>query len=380
MMQKEMISTDRLKSLLESFIFVSESPVTSQQAFKALQGFFQKENNNEESENNSEEKLAEESVKGEALLEKTGEENLEAQQGIEEVDTEKSPELILLEASEPSDAQEIQEEDLLTLSFVKNLFKEIQEAYAQNEYRGIELVELAGAWQFRTRAENADFLRSVYQPKPTKLSKPALETLAIIAYKQPLTRSEIDEVRGVDSGGVLKKLLEKNLIRMMGKKEEAGKPVLYGTTSAFLELFQLSSLKDLPSLRDYSELEEEFFQAQLDSNQSDQDKSSEAKLSDLFGGSSLSQLEELSQEENEVLDELEANLKDLRKVEKSVFPPEADDEESSQIASQETSNPAPENSTEQNKSQSEVVKSDIESEMNALLEASESSQDQSESA
>ena len=90
-----------------------------------------------------------------------------------------------------------------------------------------------------------------------RLSRAALETLAIIAYRQPLTRPEVDDLRGVDCGGVLKLLLERGLVKIIGKKDEPGRPLLYGTTSAFLELFGLKSLRDLPTLRQFTELTEE---------------------------------------------------------------------------------------------------------------------------
>jgi segregation and condensation protein B len=95
------------------------------------------------------------------------------------------------------------------------------------------------------------------QQKPTRLSRAQLEALSIIAYRQPVTRPEIDDVRGVDSGSALKLLLERNLIKIIGKKEEAGRPLLYGTSTDFLELFGLKNLRDLPTLREFSELTQE---------------------------------------------------------------------------------------------------------------------------
>jgi segregation and condensation protein B len=123
--------------------------------------------------------------------------------------------------------------------------------------RGIALDEIAGGFQFRTSARFAPFVRMLVQQKPTKLSRAQLEALSIIAYRQPVTRPEIDDVRGVDSGSALKTLLERNLIKIIGKKEEAGRPMLYGTTSDFLELFGLKNLRDLPTLREFAELTQE---------------------------------------------------------------------------------------------------------------------------
>jgi hypothetical protein len=100
-------------------------------------------------------------------------------------------------------------------------------------------------------------VRDLTKQKPVKLSRAQVETLAIIAYRQPVTRPEIDDVRGVDSGPVLKVLLERDLVRILGKRDEPGRPLIYGTTNVFLEFFGLKSLKDLPTLREFTELTEE---------------------------------------------------------------------------------------------------------------------------
>jgi segregation and condensation protein B len=121
---------------------------------------------------------------------------------------------------------------------------------------------VAGGWQFRTDPDSGDFVRRFLRVKPHRLTRAALETLAIIAYRQPVTRPEIEDVRGVDSGAVVKALLERRLIKILGKKEEPGRPLLYGTTKEFLEFFNLRDLKDLPTLREFHELSEEH-QAQV---------------------------------------------------------------------------------------------------------------------
>lgn len=123
--------------------------------------------------------------------------------------------------------------------------------------RGIILEEISKGFQFRTHPKNAAVIREVFKLKPLKISKAALETLAIVAYRQPLTRAETEQIRGVDCGGVLKYLFEKELVRVIGRKEEPGRPIIYGTTNAFLELFGLKSLSDLPALHEFSELWEE---------------------------------------------------------------------------------------------------------------------------
>jgi segregation and condensation protein B len=128
--------------------------------------------------------------------------------------------------------------------------------------RGFQLHQVAGGYQFRTNPENAQWVQKLLASKPVRLTRAQIETLAICSYRQPVTRPEIDEIRGVDSGGTLKTLLDRTLIRIVGKKEEPGRPILYGTTKEFLEFFNLRDLKDLPTLREFHELSEEH-QAQV---------------------------------------------------------------------------------------------------------------------
>jgi segregation and condensation protein B len=122
---------------------------------------------------------------------------------------------------------------------------------------GLQVVRVAGGYQMCTRPEYADAVARFLRPGAHRLSRQALETLAIIAYRQPVTRPEIDEIRGVDCGGTLKLLLDRSLIRVLGKKEEPGRPLLYGTSKEFLEFFNLKDLRDLPTLREFHELTEE---------------------------------------------------------------------------------------------------------------------------
>ena len=126
-----------------------------------------------------------------------------------------------------------------------------------NESRGFQLHQVAGGYQYRTNPDNATWVQKLLASKPVRLTRAQIETLAICSYRQPVTRPEIDEIRGVDSGGTLKTLLDRSLIRIVGKKEEPGRPILYGTTREFLEFFNLRDLKDLPTLREFHELSEE---------------------------------------------------------------------------------------------------------------------------
>lgn len=123
--------------------------------------------------------------------------------------------------------------------------------------RGVELVSHGGAYRFRTRPANAPFVRDLVSAKPTKLSRTQLETLAIIAYRQPITRPELEEIRGVDSGNAVKILCERGLAKAIGRKEEPGRPLIYGTSRSFLELFGFESLRDLPTLQEFTELSDD---------------------------------------------------------------------------------------------------------------------------
>ncbi len=123
--------------------------------------------------------------------------------------------------------------------------------------RGFRIDEVAGGLQFRTVPENAAFVRRYLSAKPQKLSKPALETLSIIAYRQPVTKPEVEAIRGVDVGAAMKNLLDRDFIRILGKKDEIGRPIIYGTTEVFLEFFGLRSLAELPTLREFHDLDDE---------------------------------------------------------------------------------------------------------------------------
>ena len=118
--------------------------------------------------------------------------------------------------------------------------------------RGFQLIKVAGGYQFRTHPEHSEVLQKLLEDKPARLSASALEVLAIVAYKQPVSRADIDSVRGVDSGHLMKGLLEKNLVRTLGHAETPGRPLLYGTTPYFLEVFSLGSLDDLPQMDEIS--------------------------------------------------------------------------------------------------------------------------------
>ena len=139
-----------------------------------------------------------------------------------------------------------------TLSNIKNALEELQSEY-DTMGRSFVLKEVAQGYQFRTKSEYAQFILRMLKASPTRLSRAALETLAIIAYKQPILRHEIERLRGVDVGGILRTLLEKDLIRIMGRKSLPGRPLIYGTAKKFLEVFDLRDLESLPKLKEIKE-------------------------------------------------------------------------------------------------------------------------------
>ncbi len=119
---------------------------------------------------------------------------------------------------------------------------------------GIRVLRVAGGYRLRTDPASAPWVRRFTGRRPVRLSRAALESLAIVAYRQPVTRAEVDSVRGVDSSVVLRSMLEKDLLRIVGRKDEPGRPMLYGTTRTFLEVFGLDRLADLPSLKEFTDL------------------------------------------------------------------------------------------------------------------------------
>jgi len=134
--------------------------------------------------------------------------------------------------------------------------EELRQEYADDKH-GFFLAEVAQGYQFRSKPEYGDWIRKLKRISPARLSQAALETLAIIAYKQPILRSEIENVRGVDVGGILRLLLEKHLIKMLGRKNVPGRPIIYGTTQKFLEFFSLKDISSLPTLEEMGELIEQ---------------------------------------------------------------------------------------------------------------------------
>ncbi len=139
---------------------------------------------------------------------------------------------------------------------VKKAVAELAKALEEN-HSALQVVETAGGYRLVTRKELGPWIRKLVRPRKVRLSAASLEVLAIIAYKQPVTTPEVEAIRGVNSAGVMKTLLERNLIRVAGRMDAVGNPIMYATTREFLEYFGLRSLKDLPALKEFQEIIEE---------------------------------------------------------------------------------------------------------------------------
>jgi segregation and condensation protein B len=161
-------------------------------------------------------------------------------------------EALLFSAGEPVTATELAsalgEVDAIA---VRDALRELEKTTAD---RGVRVVQISGGWQMRTDARFADAIVRLRGGRPLMMSRAALETLSVVAYRQPVTRQEIDDIRGVSSGGVVKTLIDKGYLRVVGRREEPGRPLEYGTTPTFLEMFELSGLDDLPTLAERAEL------------------------------------------------------------------------------------------------------------------------------
>jgi segregation and condensation protein B len=177
---------------------------------------------------------------------------------METADIKKIIEALLFTTDQPISENSIKNVlgDLVAGQSIEQMVKEIGEEYAQRK-APVELRFVAGGWQFSTGREFSPWIKKLYKEKTTlRLSNSALETLSIVAYKQPIARSEIEEIRGVEVSGVLETLLERKLVRIVGRKETIGRPLLYGTSQEFLRHFGLGHLSELPSLEEMNPPEE----------------------------------------------------------------------------------------------------------------------------
>lgn len=224
------------------------------------------------------------------------EEALENGDGQEGSAEEQAPQLanlpriisLLFVCAKPVTSEALADAAHLEIAEVEDLLAQIREMFTPEEH-GFSLHEVAGGWQFRTAPAATRYIRRLIPVKVRRLSRAAAETLAIIAYKQPVERSEIEGIRGVDALPTLRTLLEAKLIRIVGKQDSPGQPVLYGTTVAFLEKFGLRDLSDLPSLRELEQLLAE-------PGESEQEEAEAASAADAVDGSLADGVEVLATE------------------------------------------------------------------------------------
>jgi len=179
-------------------------------------------------------------------------------------------ETLLFISTEPLSLDKISELVDTEKNQVKEIIDELCKEYST---RGFQIQEIAEGYLFTTRAEYAPWIKKLYKDRITlKLSSAALETLSIIAYKQPISRAEIEEIRGVEVIAVLETLIEKKLVRVCGRKETLGRPLLYGTTNEFLKYFGLKSLSDIPALEEFKEIALEIEEPVVEENQLESQK------------------------------------------------------------------------------------------------------------
>lgn len=176
----------------------------------------------------------------------------------DEIDKKKIIEAAIFAAGEPVTLERLiqlfPEDDQVSKADMKTLLAQIEEAY---EARGVELVQVASGYRFQAKQECAPWLQRLWEKKPTRYTRAFLETLVLIAYRQPITRGEIEEVRGVVvSSNIMRQLLEREWVKIVGYKDVPGKPALFSTTKQFLDYFSLQSLSDLPELQDMLDLDE----------------------------------------------------------------------------------------------------------------------------
>jgi segregation and condensation protein B len=206
---------------------------------------------------------------------------------------------LLFVSDKPLSLEQLYESTGIERPLLEAALEQLVASHREGE-SGIVLHEVDAAWQFRTDPHSAEYVRRFLRVKPQRLTRAALETLAIIAYRQPVTRPEVEDIRGVDSGAVIKALLDRRLIKILGKKEEVGRPMLYGTTREFLEFFALKDLSSLPTLREFHELTEEH--QEIVEKESPAVEGTVAQLSD---PSFQQKLDETQERSEEALRELE---------------------------------------------------------------------------
>jgi len=192
-------------------------------------------------------------------------------------DLKKALEAFLLVSSSPVHVAQVKETLGKNEEDIRAAFEELKTKY-ENDNAAFKIIEVAGGYRLSTSPDVANYLKKWFRGQKPRLSKASLETLSIIAYKQPITRSDMEAIRGVNIDGALGTLLDRGLIRIVGRKETVGRPFVYGTTRLFLEHFGLNTLRDLPALNEFAEIDlREDEKEKLDSLKPSEDKAVQPK-------------------------------------------------------------------------------------------------------
>ena len=215
-------------------------------------------------------------------------------------------EAVLMSAEKPLKVNEIEtlfagDADMPSRDEIRKTLKQLGEDY---ENRGFELREVASGFRIQVREDYSAWVGRLWEEKPARYSRALLETIALIAYRQPITRGEIEEVRGVSvSSNIIKTLMEREWIKVLGHKDVPGKPALYGTTKEFLDYFNLKSLEDLPSLAEIRDLDQIHQELDLDIDNTDTpDHSSDVESTDTDSDTGLEEVDEATEQADEAAD------------------------------------------------------------------------------
>lgn len=202
---------------------------------------------------------------------------------------------------------EIFEDEEVPIFHVKEALQALRHYY-ESENRGIILEEVAGGYQLRTKALHSHYVKRLIKKKSFRFSPSAMEVLSIIAYRQPCIKSDVDQLRGVESGYLVRNLMDKGLVKFFKKSDLPGRPMLYATTQKFLEVFHLKSLKDLPSLKEIEDLPPEKSQALSEEGQTKKEKGVLKSLSHMFSIEKKEQAEKREKEDEEILKKISERI------------------------------------------------------------------------
>lgn len=326
-----MLENHTLKAILEALLFVSDKPVTLRHMTAKIRSVIRREKAamlGDEAVMPTQDETNAKADVSEAMIEQTDDVLVESvvHETCEEFEAGKTVESVAVESSDAAPQADAQSDAVLdqlltkqkeldddvTTEQIKQLLFAIEEDLNRTD-RGLELVQVARGYQLRTKYDISCYLKDDKKPAPSRLSPSSLETLAIVAYEQPVGRNRVEDIRGVDCGGVLKTLLDKDLVRIVGRSDEPGRPLVYGTTNKFLEVFGLPSLKDLPSPADFQELN--FSEEANVEVVSEEDDGNEYVHARDFSDDDA---QSLSASERAILDELDESLSGLKEVEKGI--------------------------------------------------------------